>query len=367
LKKRTKRTFAIHHWCGLIAGIFLLVISLSGSMLVFHDEIDEFLFKKELSLGHTAQKLSIDRSFEKIRSRYPGWEVRIPGLPEKENQALKYELRKGNQRWWVVVHPGTGQVLHTFDRTDKRLVHVLLTLHYSFFGGTIGKVLVFICGVAFLTLLTTGVILYRKAILRVLLFRQQISFKSKRSFFSSLHRVLGVWGLLFNLLIVVTGLWTANLVIASALKTTGAHIQTPPFLPSIDQVLKEVKTQMPTFEINYLRFPAQASENLQISGRLESDPAYYGKFYSRVQVDSRTGQVIKVQLLRDKPWRERVTTVLTPLHFGNYAGLWVKILYTIGGLLPGILSLSGFLIWRYRSAGKSKHHHVKSLTLTRQK
>lgn len=49
-KKKIKKTFAIHHWCGLMAGIFLLVISLTGSILVFDDDIDNTLFAKNKKL-----------------------------------------------------------------------------------------------------------------------------------------------------------------------------------------------------------------------------------------------------------------------------------------------------------------------------
>jgi uncharacterized iron-regulated membrane protein len=38
--KKGKRIFSWHHWCGLIVGIFLLVMSISGSLLVFSDEIE---------------------------------------------------------------------------------------------------------------------------------------------------------------------------------------------------------------------------------------------------------------------------------------------------------------------------------------
>ena len=38
-----KRLWQLHFWCGLIAGLGPLLIGLSGSILVFHDEVDRLL------------------------------------------------------------------------------------------------------------------------------------------------------------------------------------------------------------------------------------------------------------------------------------------------------------------------------------
>ncbi len=64
-----------------------------------------------------------------------------------------------------------------------------------------------------------------------------------------------------------------------------------------------------------------------------------------------------VQLLANQPWQPwwaRVTIVLQPLHFGDYGGRGVKVLYSLGGLLPALLSLSGFAIWRFRGPAERR-------------
>jgi uncharacterized iron-regulated membrane protein len=40
--------------------------------------------------------------------------------------------------------------------------------------------------------------------------------------------------------------------------------------------------------------------------------------------------------------------MVAPLHFGNYGGLPVKLAYAVLGLTPGLLSVSGFVLWRLR-------------------
>lgn len=363
MKKRTKRIFSIHHWCGLTAGAFLLAVSLSGSILVFHDEIDQAFFRDQIRLHEPAGKLSFDRSFENVRKNNPGWEIRVPALPDN-GEALKYELRKGELRKWIFVHPETGELLSTVDRADRRLVNLLLTFHYSLFAGTPGKIFVSLIGIAFLILLVTGLVLYRKSLAKVLLLKQHFSLRSKRAFFSSLHRLLGVWGLILNILICITGIRIAYVVTSAAINATDSTISVPPITHPIDGLLSKAERAYPEFRVRYLRFPSTAEGKLLLLGHLRSDPAYYGRAYSNIAVNYHTAEVDAITLLRDKPLVDRFLTILQPLHFGDYAGLWVKLIYSIGGLLPGILAVSGFLVWRYRRT-RSKPQARRVLELQR--
>lgn len=348
LKKRTKRTFALHHWCGLIAGIFILAISLSGAVLVFHDDIDAAIYAEESQLSTPARALHIDSSFEWVRQENPGWDIRIMALPDAPDEALLYELRQGQLRQWLFVHPETGEKLATVPQAHNRLVYILLNLHYNLLAGTAGKIAVLLTGVALLLLTVTGFMLYRKSVLKVITFRQTISRKSRRNLFSSLHRVVGVWALVFNLLMCVTGISLAITVVNAALKGSTAAIQVPAVPISIDAAMQEIEATYPGFEVTYLRFPVSDEGKLQLRGRFKTDPAYYGAIYSTVQVNYKTGEIESADFLREHPWHERLLTILHPLHFGDYAGTIVKILYSTGGLMPGILSITGFLLWRYR-------------------
>jgi len=336
-----------------MTGVFLLVMSLSGSVLVFHDEIDRIFFRDQILLNSPTHDLSFDRSFEKIRSANAGWEIRVPVLPNP-GEALRYELRKGNLRKWIFVHPEKGNILGTVDRADQRFINILLTLHYSFFAGTPGKIFVAILGVVFLLLLVTGLIIYRKSLVKVLLFRQHFSFKSRRAGFSSLHRWVGVWGLILNLFICITGIRMAYVVASGALKTVPYQINVPTMTHSIDEMIRRAKLDHPEFEVTYLRFPTMEGGNLSLLGHHASDPFYYGRLYSNLALNSQTGAVETMTLLREKPWLDRFMIILQPLHLADYGGIGLKVIYTIAGVLPGVLAISGFVIWTYRVRSKKK-------------
>ncbi|MBF9252367.1 PepSY domain-containing protein [Pontibacter sp. 172403-2] len=352
MRKRTKYTFALHHWLGLVAGILILVSSLSGVVLVFDDDIDAALFADKATLAEPAQHLRIDASVARIRQQNPGWDIRVPSLPESADQALRYELRQGLHKKWIFVHPETGAELATINQAHHRLTQLLLDIHYTYLAGLPGKFVVLLVGLSLFILTVTGFMLYRRSIWQVLLFRQKFSFKSRRGLFSGLHRTVGVWALLFNLLMSTSGLVLAYTVLESALKGSPKTITVPPITASVDAALQQVRRQYPGFEVTYLRFPVNAAGQLQLKGRFRSDPVYYGAIYSSVAVNYKTGAVEKTSFLREQPLLSRLPLVLQALHFGDYAGYFVKFLYSFFGLMPGILSISGFLLWKYKQAAQ---------------
>jgi uncharacterized iron-regulated membrane protein len=348
LLKKGKRIFSWHHWCGLIVGIFLLVMSISGSLLVFSDEIEGAYESNWTTVNNPSGAFSYDASFSNIQKLYPGWEIRLYEQPHI-NEALVYDLRKGTALKKIFVHPVNGSILHVSDKVQNQLHRWLLSLHYTLFAGTAGKITVFFIGILFLVSLITGIYIYRKAIVKVIFFRVRINKKSRRSLSSSLHRIIGVWTLVFNLLIVITGLFiSGNITLAALKKATPAKANATGITGSIDKIKNEINQQYPSFKIHLLRVSAN-SNIVQLSGNFEDDPAYYGEYYSRFYFDGTNGQFQKKEWLREQGAFKKWQSMVAPLHFGNFGGLFLKFLYCLFGLMPGLLSITGFIIWRKRN------------------
>ncbi len=340
-----KRIFNWHHWCGLIVGVFLLVMSLSGASLVFIDEIEGAYQSPWIKVDNPRGMYSYDVSCNQVRKKYPDWEMRLydqPGI----NEAIVYDLRKGAEMKKVFVHPVDGHVLHVSENAQNQWHRQLLTLHYTLFAGTTGKVTVFFIGLLFLSTLITGLYIYRKALVKVLLFRVRINRKTGKGLSSSLHRVVGVWSLLFNLLIVITGLFISGDIALTAVKKAASKKASATIAPlySTDQMKSEVNRQYPDFTIHMIKITGN-SNLVQFYGNFESDPFYYGKYYSRFYYDGATGKLQRKEWLKDQQPFKKWQSIKGPLHFGNYGGLPLKIFYCILGLTPGLLSVSGFLLW----------------------
>lgn len=152
--------------------------------------------------------------------------------------------------------------------------------------------------------------------------------------------------MLFNLLIVITGLFiSGSISLAAVKKTTPAKTNATGITSSIDKIKNEISRQYPSFRTHLLRVSANSS-TVQLSGSFEDDPVYYGKYYSRFYFDGVSGQLQKKEWLREQGAFKKWQSMVAPLHFGNYDGVLLKLLYCLFGLTPGLLSISGFIIWR---------------------
>lgn len=318
-------------------------MSITGAILVFSDEYEEAADAPWVKVANSSGAFSYDASVPVLQAQYPGWELRAYEQP-KANEALIYELRKGELRKRVYVHPVDGTILHVTEQAAW--YKQLLLFHYTLFSGTSGKIAVFFIGVLFLTTLLTGFYVYRKSIVKVLLFRVRLGRKNKRNYNSSLHRIIGVWSLLFNLLIVSAGLALAGKVSLAALEGPKAPKAEDPSssITSIDAHRATLLRAHKDFEVHLLRVRPTGT-SLQFSGRYKGDPFYYGTLYSSFTVNGESGAEEKKVVLRDEPLSKRLLSFSGPLHFGNWGGLPVKILYCLFGLTPALLSLTGFFIW----------------------
>jgi uncharacterized iron-regulated membrane protein len=359
--KKGKIIFSWHHWCGLIVGTFLLIMSISGATLVFTQEIEGVYERPWLVVKNPGSVYSYDASFFTVQKLYPGWEIRLAGEP-KPNEALVYDLRKDGKIKKIFAHPLTGAVLHISDRVQGQLQRQLLTLHYTLFAGTTGKVMVFFVGFLFLTSIVTGIYIYRKALIKVLLFKVTINWKNQKTLYSSLHRIIGVWSILFNLLIVVTGLFISGNIILTALgKVKAENLGKVSF--SVDKIKKEIQVKHPDCTIHFIRVAANSSV-VQLAGKFDSDPFYYGRYNNRFNYDGITGKLLGTEKLKDLNGWKKWQAITHPLHFGNYGGLPIKILYSFLGLMPGLLSISGFVIWKKKVSFKKSRRFQSSYIIS---
>jgi uncharacterized iron-regulated membrane protein len=353
--KATRIIFSWHHWCGLFVGIFLLMMSVTGAVLVFSDEIETFEERDHPVLTPSTGTPSFDASFNTVQARYPDWEMRLYQLP-KNDEPLVYDLRKKESSKKVFVHPVSGEIISIIGDANVSLQRQLLLFHYTLSSGTTGKVIVFINGCLFLITLITGVIVYRRSITRVLTFKVRLNRKTTRSYSSSLHRIIGVWSLVFNLLLVSTGLWLSGQIALTALKaqvTTTKPKKATGTIKSIDAAVALIYATQPGYEIHQVRI-RPGGNTLQVSGRFTNDPAYYGNFYSTFTINGETMQIEKSQFMKNMPFSQRIQKMAAPLHFGNYGGIGLKIVYCLFGLTPAFLSISGFVVWIRRGRSKKK-------------
>src|SRR5690606_6170161 len=337
-----------HSICSLIAGVFLILLGITGSILVFNEDLDDELFAP-YQVNGAAEVLNLDSATAAVQQKYKDWNTRI--IHFKKGETIVFNIRRPEQRMFVFVHPENGEILGAIDERTH-LTKWLLKFHYSFHAGVIGRMLVLLFGTLFLISLITGILLYRKSIKKVLLFKIKLKTNHRRTFYSALHSYIGVWALLLNLVLAITGVLLAYSVTLAALKTP--KDPEPPLVEtSLENVLRTLEKEIPEFHPSFIRLATSEKSPIVINGAFEDDSFAYSIHYNKISVNNTSGAIEKVKKISEQPLLYKANSMITPLHYGQFAGLIGKLVYCLIGISGPALSITGFVIWYKRKNSKN--------------
>jgi hypothetical protein len=201
---------------------------------------------------------------------------------------------------------------------------------------------------------------YRKYIVRVLLFRVPIKFKNWRTASSDLHRVIGVWCIVFNILIFYSGLemnWPGFDPDLWQPYEPEQKLTKP--LASLDSMLDQAYAEIPGFYIRYFYIPFTEGAQVTASGDIPETPLIIMRGASRISFDAYSGEKTEVYDINKQSFGTKVSASTYSFHVGSFAGHFSRILYIFVGLSPGVLSVTGFFLWWRRKKFIKRHRSIK--------
>ncbi|HEY1008632.1 MAG: PepSY-associated TM helix domain-containing protein [Daejeonella sp.] len=339
---KLKRIYRFHKWSGLIAGALIFLLSLSGAILVFHQELDDLQYEKYLHVEND-RSVSIDKAYDRIVASYSAWDIRLIRFSADPSETLVFQLRSPEDRLIAFVHPSSGELLKVV-RQSSGVIFWILKFHYSLHAGLAGEIVVLIVGLLFVISLITGSVVYRRALLKCLLFKIRFNVRNRNSFYSSLHRYVGVWALLFNLIMAISGLVISYEIVSAGMNPPKPAALNSPVLNrvSVDKLLAGISTQLPEFHPSYIRFPSNVNDKITFSGTTDNRSRIFSRFYNSVTADIQTGKLSGV--VSTKP----LSSLVRGIHFVEYGNFIIKFLFVLVGLSGPVLSVSGFFLWRRR-------------------
>lgn len=349
-----KRLWILHSWMGLIAGLGLLVIGLTGSLLVFRDELDGFFAAKAVRVEPSpAGRLPLDQLLASAQRAWPDFEITGFGRRRSPYLADLVYLKEigGHEFRAATIDPYTARPLADPMRQNDTFTGVLLELHYTWFAEHVGILITGIFAVLLCLLGVTGVWLYRDFWRNFFTLRWG---RSARIFFSDVHKMLGISSAGFNLILGFTGAyWNLTHI---AMDGFGSHEEVEDRMPgrlyadsiSLEKLSAESAVRLPGFKVNWISFPTKAGEDITLWGTVPANNPFRGDFGSSAAFDPQTGALKSTNDLRQGSLWEKITDSFAPLHYGTFGGWPIKILWCCGGLAPGLLAATGFLVWRAR-------------------
>jgi uncharacterized iron-regulated membrane protein len=361
-----RAAFLLHLAAGLGLGVWLVLVSLSGSLIVFRDEIEDALHRPLTRVptgnGWTALQPILDRA----KAAHPGATFHTVNLPTAPDRSVSFWGHDAAGRsFHAYANPFTGELLGA-DLAGDNPTEWLYLFHAQLLGQGTGERINGLGAIAWVFLFGSGLILWLPRKGRPwrdgFLVRWQA--QARRRLYD-LHRAAGFWSALPLLLVVVTGAyfpfkepfrWLAETVTG-----TPAAEDAPRPLPrtadqpvvSLDDVIAASATVLPGFAPNWIHLPEDSRDVFTVRKRRPGEWRREGS--NHLHVDPLTGDLLRSDLHAERSAAQRVLRAMFPLHVGTFGGWVTQLLWVLLGLVPAVLFVSGVLMW-WRRLRPSRNH-----------
>jgi len=340
--------FDLHSWIGMKLCVFMGFICLTGTLAVLAHEID-WLLQPAMRVSAAANQVSWGRQLDAAQSAYPDWEISVISAQEGRLFAsqITAKMPQGGSRFiWVDPYRGsvTGDTpwfnIHRFLRNTHR--HLMLPTK-------LGVPLVSSLAIALLLSVATSLVIYRKWWRGLLAWPRR---ERSRRYWGDLHRVVGVWSLWFVLLIGLTGLWYLVESLGADAppapwKTVSSAQRTRSAIngAAVDQAIAQARRDWPGLRVTAI---ALDHKKKRITLQGQADAILVRERANALRYQS-GGALLQRVAGTDLTLHQRIAEMADPLHFGNFAGLPVKLLWFFFGALLTVLSLTGAYLYGLRA------------------
>ncbi|AOB32938.1 hypothetical protein AKI39_22620 [Bordetella sp. H567] len=360
-KLSLKTWFDIHKWSSLACTLFLLLLCLTGLPLIFSHEIGHWLddAKPYAQVAEGTPRASLDAMVAQSKRLYPQDAIEFLFIDDDDPQVLiGMNPQPGKQdlahRLRFDAH--TGELLKHFPPADQEghgFMEIMLHLHVDMFAGLIGELFLGFMGLLFCVAVVSGVVLYGPYMKKIP-FGSVRGERSARIKWLDLHNLLGVVTLGWAFVVGVTGVinelstpmfkyWQATSMRTLLAPYQGKAAPRLGEMGSVDAAYGAALKARPGMRVNAVTFPASPfGSPYHYLFWLNGDTALTSRLFSPVLVDARTG-TLSAQL--DMPWYLRALEVSRPLHFGDYAGMPLKLIWAVLDLVTIIVLGSGVYLW----------------------
>ncbi len=271
-----KALFQVHLWTGIGLGLYVLLMSVSGSAVVFRRELLRTLALEPRVAVGPAGRMNEDSLKQIAKQAYPDYEVTRVSLRKNPDQAAEILLERPGKNLQRLFNPYTGADLGDSLRWGFRFVLWLVDLHDNLLAGTTGRLWNAAGGIFTVLLGLTGAVIWwpgKEAWRRALNFCWK---GNPKGINWSLHSALGFWSFIFFFMWALSGIYL-----------------------SIPNVFNSA--------VDYFEPLTVGSRNLRFG--------------------------------------DQVLFWLAQLHFGRFAGIGTKMIWTAVGLTPAVLFITGSLMW----------------------
>ncbi|WP_426292748.1 PepSY-associated TM helix domain-containing protein [Dyadobacter endophyticus] len=370
MKKTFKKIASqLHLWLGVSSGLVVFIVALTGSILVFEEELEPVIYRKlhVVEVPKDQSPLPMDNLHATVASAYPKQRIARIAIEPHPDRTVIFGLVKGKKEkdvLSVAVNPYTAEITDT-RRENESFFHIVLQLHRYLCLEDTGKLITGVACVMFLVIMITGLVLWwpnRKQTKQRLTIKWGAKFKRLNW---DLHAVFGFYVLPFTFLIALTGLvwsykWVNNMIYL-AFDGKPQQKREAPANMGITNAASTGTLAKITAETNRLlphpgriQFTLPESDSLSITISKVNENASIANVVDFLYFDQNDGHLISKRLYDDETTGMKVRRLVFPIHTGSIWGLPTKILALLVALITATLPVTGVIIWVGRKFKKKK-------------
>ncbi|WP_228457479.1 PepSY-associated TM helix domain-containing protein [Chryseobacterium indologenes] len=376
-KKKGKSLFSrivawLHLWPSIVAGVILVVVSLSGTIIVYCDEIMDWSAGKAryVAVPDNAERVSSDVLKQNFRKANPGYDISefVFFKDPKRSVRIRAFSPEGPKLAMVYADPYTGKILKKDE--SLQFFFVMAHFHASFLAGKIGGWVVAFATIIFVISTVTGLILWWPKKWNKTTRQASFTIKWKarfKRFNYDLHNVYGFYSLLVCFMLGMTGLiiFFEPLMNTTVKMTNGTTEHLMDILPRQDST-KTAKDIVPfAYEVLNKSGEKEVSiwnfERKKLGAYIFTSGKVGLKSIEHASLsiyDMYSGKEIHIG--RKYLQHEKTENIVWQLHMGQWWGQIGKLSTFLAGIIATSLPITGFLIWWGRRNKSKKKKETKN-------
>ncbi len=348
-----KRLLQLHRWSGVVFGVLLLVLSVTGTSLVFRDEI-EGLIHPSLTVIKGPKTVPIQAVIAKSYEQYPTAAIRRVVMPDDPETAIIVHMKDNmsGDTILLAVDPYTANAIRGGGLSAWPM-ELLFHTHDSLLAGSMGEFIVAIEGIALLFMAITGLFIWWPGKKRLKNGFKVFKNAGIERFVRSLHRSAGACVAAILIISAVTG--SLMLFKADLYPVVGAVAKIVPRpKPSIAAQPEQTMMDVDTFIAKSLQnYGSSRVREIRLFGQygqvaavyLQDESVHRKNAAKQIYYNRYTGDEVDHYMPKDLPAATTFFDWLFTVHTGEAAGFLGRMLIFVGGLGLVFFAGSGLWLW----------------------
>lgn len=367
MQTRTIRAWSfVHTWTSLISTLFMLLLCVTGLPLIFHEEIDDFLHEtvQAAKVAPGTPAADLDKVIANGMAKAPGeflqfliWDRDDPNVIWLSVAKAQDAPSENNRSLRIDAH--TAQYLDA-PPADGHLTYYLFKLHVDLFAGLPGKLFLGFMGLLLVVAIISGVVVYAPA-MRKLDFGTVRKTKSRLLKWLDIHNLLGAVTIVWAVVVGFTGvintwadlvlkLWQVDQLTEMVGPYKSASL--PQNFYSIQKAVDTAQERLPGMVPFFIAYPGTAfTSTKHYAVFMRGDTPLTSRLMQPVLIDATNGGFADTRVM---PWYVQTLLLSQPLHFGDYGGMPLKIVWAVLDILTIVVLGSGLYLWVARRFGRQR-------------